>query len=236
MSDKVELVFVYGTLRSGASNARRMEGAKWLGVRFVRGRMYQIDWYPGLVLDPEGDWVTGEVWEVTPDKLAELDEYEGEEYRRVRTRPAWTKDSAEAFNLELEPQPVWLWEWTGPVDADSRVRTGDWLDVERPRQPPFFTTLGCLSFIVIPGGCAMLLEFVRRVFPAVWEWGVEVVAAGVWLLTPVAAWILSNWAEKRREPGEVLRALTKGFAAIFGCLAAIGALMMIVAWIGQLLG
>ncbi|MEO8614231.1 MAG: gamma-glutamylcyclotransferase family protein, partial [Luteolibacter sp.] len=45
------MVFVYGTLRRGGSNHFRMDGAEFITAGRIAGRMYKIDWYPGLVLD-----------------------------------------------------------------------------------------------------------------------------------------------------------------------------------------
>jgi len=117
-------VFVYGTLRREGSNHFRMEGSSFLGEATVRGRLYKIDWYPGLVLDPAGDPVPGEVFEVGPEQLAALDEFEGvsaaevegSEYRRVET----------IAQLESGPMTVGVWEWIGPVKEADRIR--DWLE------------------------------------------------------------------------------------------------------------
>lgn len=125
-----ELVFVYGTLRSGASNAFRMEGAEQVSAARVRGRLYWIDWYPGLVLDDGDDWVVGEVWRVSAEMLAELDEFEGAsteddpdaEYRRVKARA----EGADCGSL-YEP---WVWEWRGLRDEERRLLSGDWMEVE----------------------------------------------------------------------------------------------------------
>jgi gamma-glutamylcyclotransferase (GGCT)/AIG2-like uncharacterized protein YtfP len=116
-------VFVYGTLRRNGSNHFRMEGGSFLGEATVRGRLYKIDWYPGLVLDPAGDPIPGEIFEVSPEQLAALDEFEGvsaaevegNEYRRVET----------VAQLPQGPMTVWVWEWIGPVDEGCRI--GDWL-------------------------------------------------------------------------------------------------------------
>ncbi len=91
MSGAGELVFVYGTLRRGASNHWRMEEAEFVGEAWVLGHLYPIDWYPGMVLDDDGVPVRGEVYRVGSELLGELDEFEGvrgevaDEYARVRT-------------------------------------------------------------------------------------------------------------------------------------------------------
>jgi gamma-glutamylcyclotransferase (GGCT)/AIG2-like uncharacterized protein YtfP len=131
--DNGELVFVYGTLRRGGSNAFRMDGAEFVASGKVTGRLYAISWYPGLVLGrgPE-ETVDGDVFRVGPSQLAALDEFEGisaneiegAEYRRVRTEVT-TKDN--------EVLLAWSYEWKGPVDETKRIRSGDWLQVEPVR-------------------------------------------------------------------------------------------------------
>lgn len=126
MDSPREPVFVYGTLRRGASNHFRMDGADFITAGSVRGRIYRIDWYPGLVLDDAAGEVVGEVFAVGPEQLAELDrfegvsaeEVEGSEYRRVRARV--TARTGETL-------VAWVWEWRGPVDETQHVADGDWL-------------------------------------------------------------------------------------------------------------
>lgn len=123
MASLGERVFVYGTLRRGASNHRRLAGAAWVGDGTVRGRLYRIDWYPGLVLDDAAGEVRGEVHEVDAATLAALDAYEGSEYRRVRVAVVGGVASGGPGTV-LE---AWAWEWIGPIDEARRIRSGDWL-------------------------------------------------------------------------------------------------------------
>lgn len=123
MNDGGELVFVYGTLRSGASNHFRMRGAKRIGEAIVRGRLYRIDWYPGLLLDEAAGEVLGEVYEVSSALMADLDEFEGirgavqDEYARVR-------GVAKAEGKEVE---LWVYEYRGDLEGCRLVEGGDWL-------------------------------------------------------------------------------------------------------------
>lgn len=110
-------VFVYGTLRPGASNAFRMEGAEWCGAGEVAGRLYRISWYPGWVRG--SGRVRGDVFRVGPELLAELDVFEGPEYQRVRVDVLLTESGGTL--------PVWAYEWTGPVEEAGRIVSGDWL-------------------------------------------------------------------------------------------------------------
>jgi gamma-glutamylcyclotransferase (GGCT)/AIG2-like uncharacterized protein YtfP len=72
-------VFVYGTLRRGGRNDinRLAPTPRYLGMGEVKGRLYHIDWYPGLTLGgEEAVTVVGEVYEITPQLEATLDAIE----------------------------------------------------------------------------------------------------------------------------------------------------------------
>jgi gamma-glutamylcyclotransferase (GGCT)/AIG2-like uncharacterized protein YtfP len=146
-----ELVFVYGTLRRGGSNAFRMDGAEFVGPATVAGALYRISWYPGLV--PGGvDRVSGEVYRVDPEQLRALDEFEGlaageiegSEYRRVKV----VADAGGGEALE-----VWVYEWKGAFNEDERILSGDWLAADSRTGWPMFTIL---SFTPVWFLCALL--------------------------------------------------------------------------------
>ncbi len=128
MSGTRELVFVYGTLRRGGTNHFRMSGADLVTEGVVKGKIYRIAWYPGLVLGDEGE-VHGEVYSVDAAQLLELDafeglsagEIEGSEYRRVKTV---------VFRPGGKTVAAWVWEWIGPFDEADLLTQGDWIVVE----------------------------------------------------------------------------------------------------------
>ena len=86
-------LFVYGSLQPGAPNEHVLGGinGKWCPAT-VRGRLVESGWgaalgYPGLLLDEQGDEVSGSLL-TSPelDALWEsLDTLEGEEYERTTT-------------------------------------------------------------------------------------------------------------------------------------------------------
>jgi gamma-glutamylcyclotransferase (GGCT)/AIG2-like uncharacterized protein YtfP len=129
MHSTPEVVFVYGTLRRGGSNHFRMAGAEFISPGTITGRMYRIDWYPGLVIDPAGDEIHGEAYWVDPELLAALDafeglsagEIEGSEYRRIRTT---------VIQKDSQTLTAWAWEWLGATEESQRISDGDWLKNE----------------------------------------------------------------------------------------------------------
>lgn len=115
-------LFVYGSLRRNAEGRSHplLAGATYLGAAAVRGSLYQVDWYPGLVLSGEGE-VRGELYEIplarVDGMLASLDDYEGGGYRR-RKAPA-TLDGEAAGD-------VWVYAYLGPVHALAPIPSGDY--------------------------------------------------------------------------------------------------------------
>ncbi len=126
METPLHLIFVYGTLRRGGSDHFRMAGAEFVALGSITGRIYRINWYPGLMLDPAGDEIRGEVYAVDSELLSSLDVFEGlsageiqgSEYRRVETT---------VIQQDSQPQTAWVWEWVGIVDESQRIASGDWL-------------------------------------------------------------------------------------------------------------
>lgn len=117
------LIFVYGTLRRGGSNHFRMDGCEFVGTATVTGTLHRVAWFPGLVLDPDGRTVSGEIYRTTHDRLPALDDYEGPEYRRLRTT------ATDAGGMRHD---VWIWEWKEATEGLAVIPTGDWLDVQAP--------------------------------------------------------------------------------------------------------
>lgn len=73
------LLFVYGTLKRGCGNHRQMAGQAFVThAQTVPGfRLVDLGGYPGIVSDPAGGVVEGEVWEVDGEALRRLDAFEG---------------------------------------------------------------------------------------------------------------------------------------------------------------
>jgi len=74
------LLFVYGTLKRGGENHRLLAGQRFVAeARTVAEfKLYQLEGYPGLVpVFAGGNRIEGELWEVGPASLEELDRFEG---------------------------------------------------------------------------------------------------------------------------------------------------------------
>ncbi|MBB6124399.1 gamma-glutamylcyclotransferase family protein [Sphingobium subterraneum] len=134
--EKSPHVFVYGTLRPGASRAALPTGlARMLaletvpaGPARVRGHLLRVADYPALVLDEEAGWVIGDLLRMTNPAplLAALDAYEEcsadfpqpHEYRRVLI----DVQSPEG------PVPAWAWLYARTTDGLPIIESGDFLN------------------------------------------------------------------------------------------------------------
>jgi gamma-glutamylcyclotransferase (GGCT)/AIG2-like uncharacterized protein YtfP len=76
----MKLIFVYGTLKRHGSNHRFLAGQQFVGeARTIPGYvLYSLGDYPGMIRSSDPThFVTGEVWQVDPTGMAELDKLEG---------------------------------------------------------------------------------------------------------------------------------------------------------------
>jgi len=158
MPEEGELVFVYGSLRSGGSNAARMEGAEFLCEASVPGFLYRAAGAPGLVVgklpDPR---VRGELYRVSVDHLQRLDELEGLDPRgEERGDRRRTRVLAQSVHHAGPSWEAWSWEWTGATDPANWITSGDWFDDEsrgfsdRLRRFPWFTWIGLVCLVSAP--------------------------------------------------------------------------------------
>ncbi|MDF0541802.1 gamma-glutamylcyclotransferase [Sphingobium sp. H39-3-25] len=122
------LLFVYGTLRRGATGPtalRLAEGARWLGEARATGHLFMLDGYPGFVPDPGGTAIAGDLFSMEdPDMLlAVLDDYEEcaphfpqpHEYARIM--------------LDVQRQDgavtrAWTYAYAWPTDTLRRIASG----------------------------------------------------------------------------------------------------------------
>ncbi len=116
-------LFAYGTLKPGlAPRAVANVSARLrpLGEGRVRGALYDLGTYPGLVLQPgAATWVSGTVLELPDEEtvLQALDQYEGVEFRR--TVCDVVRESGERLQC-------WVYQFRGNLQGAKRVVSGEW--------------------------------------------------------------------------------------------------------------
>ncbi len=100
----LSVIFVYGSLKRGYALHGLLEKQRWMGdaESLSCGRLFDLGAYPGLVASESGYRVKGELYGVTAECLAALDEVEGVadgvyERRRIELAPPNESISAEAY-------------------------------------------------------------------------------------------------------------------------------------------
>jgi len=82
-------IFVYGTLRIGGKANHQMKKARLVksGVALLGFKMYDLGAYP-VVVPAFGseNVITGDIYLVDKETLWRLDDYEGQEYKRIQVQ------------------------------------------------------------------------------------------------------------------------------------------------------
>lgn len=130
-----EHLFVYGTLRMSIAPSKDIRHllhheSEFKGIATVRGRLYDIGSYPGLILsDNPKEIVVGELYRIKNRRvvLNTFDQYEGcidpfpnpWEYQRVK---------AEVKTAEGVKVLSWLYTYQWDVNEQMRIIPGDYLN------------------------------------------------------------------------------------------------------------
>ena len=196
--DKIEFVFICGSLRRNASHAFRMADARFVGMAEVSGKLLDLGGRAvALPGGPEG-WITGDLLAVTPEQLREIDDFEGEGYERVEMN-VYQEGSRHQLG------GAWVWRWKGGLENARLVRSGDWFDVELPRTAPWLTWVSLLSLAFPPVAAVALDSWHYSLDPALRELWKDLMLA--LLGAPLAALFAAWFGEKRRERLPKLRTL-----------------------------
>ena len=110
-----EYLFVYGQFRDTAKNL--LKKPVFFGRATIKGKIYRVnEFYPGFV---DGDSkVLGDIYLIEPSIFTELDEFEGDEYIRVKTNSSSIDG---AISVEC-----WVYKYKYDTTEFEEVKGGDW--------------------------------------------------------------------------------------------------------------
>lgn len=121
------LVFAYGTLRRGGAGAMstRFPSSKFIAEATVRGSLYDLGAYPGLLLNEADSLVTGEVYEVDDETLNKLDEFEATSH--------YLRQQVE-ISLNNEKRKCWVYEPDpGFYSLRMLITSGNWSEYAKTK-------------------------------------------------------------------------------------------------------
>jgi gamma-glutamylcyclotransferase (GGCT)/AIG2-like uncharacterized protein YtfP len=106
-----DYIFVYGLFRD---QAKKLLGeAIHCGKAYINGKLWKVnEFYPGFKSSNDGK-VWGDVYIFDSKLLPEMDEYEGDEYERVRIKTS----------SDIE---CWVYEYKFDVSNFTQIESGDW--------------------------------------------------------------------------------------------------------------
>jgi len=130
-SAKTDYLFVYGTLRHAHnSDAHRtyLQGADFVSPARIRGRLYKVDYYPGLVLSETEHWALGEIYLLgSESQLHELDVYEG----CAKKSPQPHEYARQLVDVQLasgEQLTAWTYVYIQDTSELELISSGDFLN------------------------------------------------------------------------------------------------------------
>lgn len=107
---KGDYIFVYGLFRDQSKGL--LGETTWCGRASVDGKLYKVnEFYPGFV--PGGGKVWGDIYLFDPILLPQMDEYEGDEYQRVRIKTSSDID-------------CWIYQYKFDTGDFQQIKSGDW--------------------------------------------------------------------------------------------------------------
>jgi gamma-glutamylcyclotransferase (GGCT)/AIG2-like uncharacterized protein YtfP len=108
----MEYLFVYGLFRDSGKNL--LGECTYCGKSFINGKLYRVnEFYPGFVFDKKSK-VWGDVYLIDPINFPQMDEYEGDEYIRIKVRTS----------IDVE---CWVYQYKYDVSQFEEIKGGDWM-------------------------------------------------------------------------------------------------------------
>lgn len=126
-----DYVFVYGTLRSACETGAHKEylrGADFISPAKVRGKLYMVDYYPGLVLSETEHWAIGEMYVLENEaQLHDLDVYEGCAKKSPQPHE-YERRLAQVILSSGEPVNAWAYIYKKDTSNLEAIESGDFLN------------------------------------------------------------------------------------------------------------
>lgn len=123
-----DLLVAYGSLLSDLGHQERLgvtAGLELVGPCRVRGALFALGWYPGLVVDdePPSGLVSGELFRVVdPLVVSVLDRFEGYD----PASPATSEYLRRRIRVTEPDVDAWVYVYVGARRPDDHLPHGDW--------------------------------------------------------------------------------------------------------------
>lgn len=123
-------LFVYGTLRSACESGAHKEylsRADFVSPAKIRGHLFMVDYYPGLVLSETEHWALGEIYLLENEaQLHNLDVYEGCAKKSPHPHE-YERRLADVLLSSGESVQAWVYIYQQDISQLRRIESGDFL-------------------------------------------------------------------------------------------------------------
>lgn len=134
MQNQVQLLFVYGSLRSGFHHPAyeyMARNFRLLGPAVVKGKLYDMGEYPVAKSTTEDQFIKGELYAVNENSdfgyvISQIDDYEGLHVEEGE-KPLYTRELTTAF-INDQLVTAWVYWFNENVDGLTELATGDMLE------------------------------------------------------------------------------------------------------------
>jgi gamma-glutamylcyclotransferase (GGCT)/AIG2-like uncharacterized protein YtfP len=142
MSNEINNLFVYGSLRSGFRNPVYHYLTKYfhlLGEAVVKGKLYDMGEFPVARPTPDEKFISGELYEINDPRefswaIGQLDDYEGLNAEEGET-PPYKREEVIAFQ-HGQPVTAWIYWFNGSVEGKAVIESGDLLQYLQQKNKP----------------------------------------------------------------------------------------------------
>ena len=124
-------LFVYGTLRKECESGAHKEylrRADYVSPAKIRGQLFMVDYYPGLVLSETEHWAIGEIYLLEDEaQLHDLDVYEGCAKKSPQPHE-YERRMAEVILSSGEIMQAWTYVYQQDITELKMIDSGDFLN------------------------------------------------------------------------------------------------------------
>jgi gamma-glutamylcyclotransferase (GGCT)/AIG2-like uncharacterized protein YtfP len=136
-TESSNLLFVYGTLRSGFKHLSYQYISKYfslIGNAKVKGYLYDLGEYPAAKPTTDEAFIIGELYAIKNEAefywaIEQLDDYEGLNVVENKT-PLYYRDLTTVY-INNSTIPAWVYWFNGDVLGKEIIKSGDILDYKK---------------------------------------------------------------------------------------------------------
>jgi gamma-glutamylcyclotransferase (GGCT)/AIG2-like uncharacterized protein YtfP len=130
------LLFVYGTLLQPGNGLAQylISNSTYLNAGYIKGTLYNIGDYPGLVINEKSGRVYGSIYEIDDHVLKQIDDYEG--YGPDQDEPNLYTRVMQPVKTTNGITDAWVYLYNLPVHGLQIISSGNYMQYIKQKKSP----------------------------------------------------------------------------------------------------